>query len=186
MSILINGIPKHGTHALLKAVELLGVPVKYGNHPGAELVHMINEGEPVESKHIFIVRHPKNAFISWMRHYNLPLTSGMLQSRLQNMQEPEGNYLDFCQKFLDWMVCPDTLVIKFEDLISDQATITKITKYLDVPDQPDVIQNLPGHTLTWTGQLSNHETLDAWDDGVETVWKNIGGEYLMETLGYGS
>ena len=188
MSIVVNGIPKHGTHALLKAVELLGVPVSWRGSPGAILDHVgiDRKDEVADWKHLFILRNPKDAFISWMRWKNLPLTSGFIQSRLQNLQDPEGNYLEFCLPYLDWVMEDSVHVVRYEDLISEQDTIDAIADYLEVPRRNDVLQNLPGHTRTWNPEHSNHKTLSAWDNGVEQVWRGIGGEYLMETLKYGS
>ena len=182
--IICNGIPKHGTHALLKAVELLGVPVAWGSFPGAVLEHRIYDGVPVDGKHIFIIRNPKDAFISWMRHHSMPLIEGMIISRLQNMQQDfNGAYFNYCNCFTGWLNDKNTLVIRLEDLISDNGkTIKRIAEYLKVPYQKDAFINLPGHTVTWNPERSDHTKY--WTNRIEKVWEDTRCNELSEALGY--
>ena len=67
--ILVNGFPKSGTHALLKAVELLGIPVRSEqidvaiDH--AELNHLpYEEPRDRDDRFLFIKRDPRNVLIS--------------------------------------------------------------------------------------------------------------------------
>jgi len=196
--IICNGIQKHGTHALLKAVELLGVPVRYNDYPGAELWHLkygdlpIREREtgqsmkgdlPDYAKHIFIVRNPKDAFISWMRDRTHAISTGMLMSKLRTFED--CTYVEHCEPYLAWLNHPGTLVVRYEELISDGgASIKKIADYLDVPFLEDAFPNLPGHTLTWTNEHSDYKTLSAWTSMVDQVWAEIGGNELSGRLGY--
>lgn len=182
--IICNGIPKHGTHALLKAVELLGVPVAWGEFPGATLEHRIYDGVPVDGKHIFIIRNPKDAFISWMRHHSIALTEGMILSRLQNMQiDFEGTYFNYCNCFTGWLNDDATLVVRLDELKSDGgATIDRIADYLDVPRQADAFANLPGHTVTWNPISSDHAKY--WTDRIEQVWQATRCNELSKALGY--
>tara|TARA_R110000744_G_scaffold61874_1_gene127873 strand:+ start:1689 stop:2249 length:561 start_codon:yes stop_codon:yes gene_type:complete len=184
MNIICNGIQKHGTHALLKAVELLGQPIEFEGMEGAVLAHNEYGSIPVNTKHLFIIRNPKNAFISLMRMHNIPLTTGMLMAKLQSYDGE--NYVDHCKPYLDWLDDADTLVINFDDMVSDQGqtVMDSIADHLGVARQSDAKANLLGHTETWTGTLSNNETLDAWNDEVEAVWLSIGGLALEQRLGY--
>ena len=62
--ILVNSIPKSGTHALARTVELLGCPCEWGHRQW---------GEEVPERHLLIVRHPKNVVISWLRFEKHPI-----------------------------------------------------------------------------------------------------------------
>lgn len=197
--IVCNGVPKNGTHALLKAVELLGVPVRWRNIQGAELHHLPHGQLPYAHKRtgefmrgelsaddrlIHIIRNPKNAFISWMRMQGLPLTTGMIMARLQNHEE-SGSYIQSYEPFHGWLTDPHALVVRYEELISDNGeTIKKIAEYLGVKYQEDAFENLPGHTMTWNPQHSDYKTLDAWNEDVEAIWQKLGGNELSERLGY--
>ena len=185
MNIICNGIRKHGTHALLKAVELLGQPLQYKEQSGAVLRHDVYGDLPTSTKHLFIKRNPKNAFISLMRSYNLPLTSGMIRSKLLSFEDE--TYVDHCTPYLGWLDDPDTLVVKFEDLTTDSgASIDAIADHLGVSRQADAFANLFGHTVTWTGEFSDYEALAAWDAEVDAVWADMGGQALEMALDYGS
>jgi hypothetical protein len=183
MNIICNGIRKHGTHALLKAVELLGQPIAFNGMDGAALAHNKYGAITVNTKHLFIIRNPKNAFISLLRMHNIPLTTGMLMSKMQSFEDE--NYVAHCAPYLDWLDDAGTLVVSFDDMVSDQGQIVidSIADYLGVSRQSDARANLFGHTETWTGELSNHTTLDAWNAEVDAVWLSIGGLALEQRLG---
>ncbi len=60
MKVIANGFPKCGNHALVKALELLGIP--------ADVNHLsFAEGIPAGARHILIVRDPRNVVLRW-RH----------------------------------------------------------------------------------------------------------------------
>jgi hypothetical protein len=182
MDITCNGIRKHGTHALLKAVELLGCPVAYQGQPGANLHHkpFIEE---VTGKHIFIRRHPKNAFISLLRMHNIPLTTGMLISKMQSFEDE--NYVQHCDSYLGWLSDANALNIKFEDLMTDGGvTFQVIADYLNVPYLEDAYPNRFGLTATWSGELSDYTSLQAWTNAAQAAWVSIGGDQLEQDLGY--
>ena len=182
MEITCNGIRKHGTHALLKAVELLGCPVAYQGQDGATLHHKPFT-EEVNGKHIFIRRHPKNAFISLLRMHNIPLTTGVLISKMQSFESE--NYVQHCEPYLGWLSDNNTFNIKFEDLIKDGGTTFKvIANYLNVPYLEDAYPNRFGLTATWSGELSDYKTLAAWTAAVDETWTAIGGDQLEQDLGY--
>ena len=188
--IIVNGIEKHGTHALLKTVELLGMPVRCSvASEGAEHCHLQHTRKLAKknrhNKHLFIIRNPKNAFISYLRDRNLPLQSGMMASRIQVIDEKQ-TYYQMCKPFLGWLNEQSVHVVRLEDLVSDGGkTIDGIADYLGVPHQPEAFENLPGHTVTWNPIPSDYKKLKSWNEFVQAAWEKHGGLELEKALGYG-
>lgn len=58
MITLCNGLPKSGTHALEKAVQLLGRVTELDHVPYSD---------KREGRQLLIKRHPRNVVISWLR-----------------------------------------------------------------------------------------------------------------------
>jgi len=168
MKVICNGIPKSGTHALLKAVQLLGVTDTDHEH--------LAYSSPLHDKHILIIRNPRDVLISWCRWTYKQVTQGFII----------GAMAEFVQHYNDykpWLTDADTLVIKFEDLISDNGvTIQQIATYLDVPYLTDAYANLPGLTRTWTGNYS--DWTEHWTQDIEDAWQAVGGANVEQDYGY--
>lgn len=177
--IYANGIPKHGTHALLKAVELLGVPVRGRlSDAGAQLGHWPALDLAADDKHILIIRQPRNSLISWLRYGGLSVTQGLLSANMQDQ-------INACREYLHWLDDPRTLIVRLEALVSDGgATVQAIADYLGVPARPDAYSNIYGHTRTWSGQHSDWVTCAEWTPDVEAAWQAKGGGELAEAIGY--
>lgn len=166
MKLLVNGFPKHGTHVLMKACELLGCPGEHDHWPYGKL--------PEFTHHVFIKRDPRNALISLIRSIGEPLTQGIVISKIRKfMNAPLREEL---AQFSPWL--NTAFVVRFEDLIKDDKEMRRIAAYLEVPYLDDAFPNLPGHTRTWSGKYSDHRSL--WTPEIEKVWQKECPEVLSE------
>jgi len=168
--IICNGLPKSGTHALVKAVQLLG-------QPDTEHVHEPFGYDIGQNKHILVKRNPRNVLVSWVRFHGVQVTSGNLIGAIKRINDRSLGKL--FNDYKGWLTDPSTLVVKFEDLTTDNgATIQLIANYLAVPYLTDAYTYLPGLTRTWTGNLSNWR--NHWSAQVESEW-NLSGADVAET-----
>jgi hypothetical protein len=172
MSILVNACPKHGTHALQKAVELLG------QHVGD--VHHIGFGESLPdgiSKHLYIYRDPRNAILSWMRWDGKSITDGSFMAALRG-----DRYIPTTRKFVGWMRAPQVHQVRYEDLVADDHALRRIADFLGVPYLESAFPNLPGLTRTWNVEHSDFRKI--WTPAVAACWSEVGGDELVEAYGY--
>lgn len=176
MTICVNGCPKMGTHALLKAVELLGQPCDDVSH--------IPYGEQLPAgttKHLFIKRDPRNAMISWLRFNGKTVTDGTFMAVAQELMGGDTLSHDVTA-YVGWLSDPDTHVVKFEDLIATDQPLRDIATFLGVPYLDSAFPNLPGFTITWTGQYSDYTTI--WTPALDAFWQANGGLELLAAYGY--
>jgi len=175
MTICVNGSPKSGTHALLKACELLGVNPYMVNH--IPFGNTLPEGT---DKHIVIFRDPRNVVISWLRFQRKDITEGTIIAAATNTVKLQS-------QFVGWMNDPSTLILKFEDLIKNDAEIRKLANYLGVNYLDSAFPNLCGFTRTWTGSGRTPNYSDYtkyWTPAVEAFWASEEPAALLNTLGY--
>lgn len=171
--VTTNGFPKHGNHALVKAVQLLGVPCDVQHIPYGPVIAQA-------SKYIFIKRDPRNALVSWLRFMGKPVTQGMFITALNDF---DGRTLVAAMaEYEGWLTDANTFVVKFEDLIASDAAMQGIATYLGVPYLSDAFPALPGGTMTWTGALSDYTPI--WTPDVQTAWDAAGGPALLTRWGY--
>lgn len=163
----LNGPPKMGNHALWKACELLGIVTNGVNH--------VEHPADIERPHIFIRRDPRNALVSWVRFEGMPVTQGTLITAM-------ASYLPQLARYEGWLTDPDTLVVTFERLVSDDQQMREIAAHCGVPYLDDAWPNLPNHTKTWTGRLSDYR--EHWTPAVDAAWVAAGGPALLERWGY--
>lgn len=175
MIAYLNGCARSGTHALQKAVELLGLPV-YKN-----IVEMRREGynycEHDENvKEIFIHRHPKNRMISRLRRiHNFNPSEGQIIS---------GTYFEYDEQiqFLPFLSDPNCLIITLEDLIKDDQCLRSIASWLNVAYLEDAFPNLPGMTYSWHPVPSKWE--DYWTPAINDAWIANRGTELEQAFGW--
>lgn len=173
MKITTSGFPKHGNHALVKAMQLLGQPCQ---------VEHIPYGQAIPGRHIFIRRDPRNALISWLRMHGQPETPGMFISAFRRFQE--RTLVDEMAEYEGWLSDPATLVTTYEALVSTKMEMQRLCHLLDIPYLDGAFENLPGMTRTWEAQgYADFTTL--WTDEVDAVWKAEGGSELLDRWGYG-
>jgi hypothetical protein len=178
--IVVNGCPKAGTHALLKAVELLG------QNSWQRDVDHIPFGEPLPegiTKHCFIKRDPRDMLVSWLRHEAKPLTDGMAMSSFM------GGWYGMVSRFSPWLRDPNTKVFVFEYLIASDKAMLDLADYLEVPYLETAFPNLLGMTKTWTGgtnpmtpNFSDYRQI--WTPALEAFWIKFGGDALLKYWGY--
>ena len=164
--ILCNGLPKSGTHALVKAVELLGcVDVRQDHIP-------YTEGLKVD-KHLYIQREPRNMLVSWVRFAYPTVTKGYLIGAIKNYGSMKMSLPEAILRFDSWEHRKNVLVVEFESLIENDREMRRIAEYLEAPFLDDAFENLPGGTATWTGKLSRWE--DYWCPEIDEIWNEYFG-----------
>ena len=163
----LNGPPKMGNHALWKACELLGIVTSGVNH--------VEHPADIERPHIFIKRDPRNALVSWVRFEGMPVTQGTLITAM-------ASYLAMIAPFEGWLSDPRVHVVRFEDLVASDAAMRGIAAHVGVPYLDDAWPNLPNHTKTWTGRLSDYR--EHWTQPVADAWAAAGGNEAVKRWGY--
>lgn len=167
--VFLNGPPRMGNHALWKTCELLGIDSNGVNHlPWIKMP----KGGP---KRLFIKRDPRNALLSWMRHNGLLMTQTTAISRMRK-------YLETLQHFERWLHDQGTLVVSFERLLADDQQMREIAAHCGVEYVDDAWQNLPNHTRTWTGNLSDYRAI--WSEKVDRAWRERDGSAVLVRWGY--
>ena len=169
--VTTNGFPKSGNHALVKAVQLLGVP--------CDVAH-ITFGRPVEAKHVFIKRDPRNVLCSWLRFNGQPVTPGMFITAIRKFQDRP--LVDEMAEFEGWLTDENTLVVSYEALISSATELERIADYLATPYIYGAFEALPGMTRTWFADHSDFRAI--WTPEVEAVWQAEGGPELLKRWDY--
>jgi hypothetical protein len=164
-AVICNGIPKAGTHALKKGVELLGVQAEHQHTPHAD---------KEDGKQVVIFRHPKNIIMSWVRFSKRQISEGLILGAIQSF-EPFAAY--------DGYLDDDTvLTVRFEDLVADQKELVRISEYIGVDYIDGAFEMLPKHTRTWTGDFSNWE--DHWTDRIQESWIAMDGPEVETRWNY--
>lgn len=169
--VATNGFPKSGNHALVKAVQLLGVPCGVDHIPYSA---------SVSSKNIFIKRDPRNVICSWLRFTGNPVTPGMFISAFRHFQS-KSLVLELAE-YEGWLLDEQTLVVSYEALVANDQELRRIAAYLNTPYIDGAFENLPGMTATWFPIQSNYS--DIWTNELETVWNSEGGPELLKRWGY--
>jgi len=169
--VTTNGFPKCGNHALVKAIQLLGQPC---------VVEHLPFGEVVSDKHLFVKRDPRNVLCSWLRFNGYAVTPGMFITSFRHFQS--ASLVEEMAAFEGWLSDPNTLIVRYEDLIADDEELRTIAAYLDTPYIEGAFEALPGLTRTWFAQHSDYTTI--WTPNVEAVWIGEGGLELLARWGY--
>lgn len=184
MIYIANGMPKTGTHALLKGMELLGIPASLaGPQDGfGYMDHIPYSASPPAGKMVHIIRHPKNMLISWVRWVGNPVTEGMLIGAIQSYNTIGiAATLDAYQ---GWLSDANVHTVKYEDLVASAQALTDIATFLGVSYLVDAFANLPGLTETWTGSPSDYTTKAAWTANVDAAWTAAGIPARQAAFGY--
>jgi len=178
VNVFSSGFPKSGTHALAKAIELLGQPTIAGEH------RTYAEGVPADvTHHVFIKRDPRNIVLSWLRSNREPVTPGMVMSRIQRFDQ--HSLVEEMRPYEGWLVVGQTLrthVVRYEDLIADDKALRGIAEFLGVPYIEDAWEQLEGHTITYFPEHSDYRKV--WNEAVAKRWTTSGGDALLRRWGY--
>lgn len=180
MSAHATGFPKHGNHALVKALQLLGCPARVRHIPWAE------ESAYRDAPRVFIMRDPRDAIISMLRMHRHPVTPGMFLTWFRAWRTddgPEGVPLALAMaEYEGWLTDPDTLVVRFEDLKADSQALRRIAAHIGVPYLEGAWESLPGLTRTWNDTPSDYRII--WTPEIEAAWNAEGGSALLARWGY--
>lgn len=184
--VIANGFPKTGTHALKKAIELLGLTrVQHMHQPH----HRATGGKPFkfDGRMVIVYRHPRNVLVSTCRALGNATASGNLIGLIRDHRSPfspsdVGSMARAYRAYLPWRDDKRCLVVRYEDLVSSDASLRRMAGYLGVPFLDDAFANLPGLSPTWSGAPSRWQ--DHWSEAVEAVWIEAGMQALQEELGY--
>lgn len=169
----LTGFPKHGNHALAKAVQLLGVPCQVTHIPWSE------EMGYRDAPRLMIVRDLRDGLVSWLRMKKLPLTPGMVMARLRQWADDEsGTLVEQLAHYEGWLTDPATFRVSYERLNVTATEMQRIAEHLDVSYPRDAWGSLWGGTRTWNAVHSDHRPL--WTPEVEAVWQEIGGPAALE------
>lgn len=168
----VTGAPKSGTHALVKACELLGVPASHHHEPW-------REGLAIDGQPLLVQRDPRNMAVSWVRHRGRPVTEGTVIAAIR--QYARGSLVEDLAAYEPWR--DRAIVVRFEDLIGDARGMQALARALESPVDPvAAFGALPGGTLTWTGRLSDWTTV--WTPTIERVWVDLDGPAALQRWGY--
>ena len=162
-----NGSPKTGTHLLQKAVKLFGGYATFATH---------NHNPSLASRHIHIIRNPRDALISYLRMNNVELLRSNIIKEMPRFIEEYSEYIPLLSR-------SDVLTVTFENLLTDESEIGKISQFLNLPLTDDHFRKLWGETYTFTGRLSDWKS-HFTHPKTTRKWKEFGGLDLEKELGY--
>lgn len=173
MVLCTHGFPKSGTHALVKACQLLGVPCDVEHRPFVD-------GLPPGTTHdVFIYRDPRNILVSKLREEGQPLTPGMIIQKFRRFQT--ASLRAELQAYHPWLKSAGWRV-RFEDLVASATAMEGLALYLGVPYIAGAFAELPGLTRTYNTVTSDYRTV--WTPEVEHAWTHEGGPELLAAWGY--
>lgn len=173
--ILTTGFPKSGTHALVKAVQLLGHPCQVDHMPHTEYAGAW------PGPRIVIKRDPRNVLLSWVRHQGKPVTRGMAITFMRDYDAGQ-TLAQAMAPFEGWLSDPGALLVSYEALTASDDEMRRIAAHLDTPYIDDAWRWLPGMTRTWRADHSDWEAL--WTPQMDAAWREIGGPELLDRWGY--
>lgn len=215
--IVCNGCSKSGTHFLTSLMlsmgkeQLGGTLIKRpsrklyftGKRPLADLfssnndsfvhAHLIHRKPLAERlrdhKHLFIVRHPRNIAISWMRHRLKQDASLQASEELLLKIVSGGMFGHAVAKFVElhvpWTQQQEVCTVRFEDLVArDGGTLQRIATHVDVPKDKAHFENAFGKGSTYMGSFSDWSNSEFWTTAVEDAWLDSGGAKVEQELGY--
>lgn len=169
--ISCNGSSKTGTHALLKTVYLFGGMGFTATHN-----HIPFDTEQVLGKHIHIRRNPRNVLISWIRFTKQKLREDVI---IKNMPY----IIDEMKGYLGWLTDDKVLNVSFEDLLTDENELNRISDFIGLPLTDNHFKKLWGNTPTFTNNLSDWQWY--WQSElVQKAWVANDGHILETLMGY--
>jgi hypothetical protein len=173
--INLNGAPKSGTHALIKAVELLGLPC---DGVSAQILRSPYAVAPKGAGAVFIYRHPRNALISRVRMERAQqVTPGLLITTMSG----------FCAEYMqyvDYLSDSETLCVRLENLIAQETTHQAIAAHIGRMYIANAHAALPGMTFSYNAAPSEWTTDLNWTQQVTDEWVANGGAACEAAFGY--
>lgn len=171
--IIVNGVRKSGTHALLRSVDLFAETsiqqVRHSHIPYA-LRRKIKG-----FSHIHIWRNPRNILVSRARS----LTKE--KPREQDLLHLIPIVLNELRSHLNWYYSKSCYNVRFEELLSDPDVIKNLADFLGFKLIEDHFLKIWGRTRTSTFELSNWK--DHWTSSIEQQWLVNGGYSIEAYIG---
>lgn len=173
--LYLHGVSKGGTHALIKAVELLGAPAA-----DTSMHREGYEGATTGPGSVFIYRHPRNSLVSSVRmHKEEIVTEGYLIGAMYNV------YSRWMDGYLPYLSDPVVLAIRLEDLREDGgATLRQIANHIGRPYLDNAYERLPGMTYSWHEPDKWSHWQDHWTPAVDEAWSKERGPEIEKAFGY--
>ena len=170
-----NGLAKCGTHALQKAIELLGVPFVKGS---ALMSRVPYDSASTGPGSVYIYRHPKRWLVSLVRQAREDVvTQGFLISTMHDVYPLWMSYEPFLSD-------SDTLSVRLEDLIGDGGgTLRAIADHIGTLYLEDAYANIPGMTHSFNKVPSTWEPHSTPE--TEAAWIAARGPEVEKAFGYG-
>nr|WP_205387869.1 sulfotransferase domain-containing protein [Pseudosulfitobacter sp. DSM 107133] len=154
------------------------------------LIHRPQLAERLKAhRHLFILRHPRNIAVSWMRHRikqnpELEASSEYLENVIRGGMFAHS-VPDFIAMHLPWQRDESTLTVRFEDLVArDMPTLEAIAAYVGGEPDPLHYDNAFGSGSTFMGTFSTWAENPLWNDAVEKAWVETGGPKVEADAGY--
>jgi hypothetical protein len=140
----------------------------------------------LKNKHIVIVRHPKNAAVSWMRERvrgNPELQPGkdllikLIKKGIHQIPLPK-----VYESYLPWLNDKNICSVRFETAFEPES-ITRIIDYLGLEHKVAMsVTNSKHQGPTATAKWSNWQ--EFWDQEVEDIWNQYDGNIVCQKFGY--
>ena len=133
--------------------------------------------------HIHIRRDPRNVLMSMLRYTKRTVSPGTFLTAFRSFElSGSTSLVDQMAGYEPWLSDPDTLNIKYEDLVSSDAVMRAIATHIGVPYLDGAFEDLPGWTITWNDVPSDYT--EVWTPLVQEAWAAEGGNELLERWGY--
>lgn len=160
--LIAVGFPKSGTHALQRALLLLGL----GYIPTS---HLPYANRHTDQPYAFIKRDPRNVVISRVRWQQKPVTEEWIVHYLRQWNE-RRTMGEALAAFEGWLMDPDAVQVTFERLVTEPREMQRLGEGVRGRWQPERWRELrSGESRTYTGQLSNWP--EHWTPRIEGVWE---------------
>jgi len=169
--IICNGAYKTGTHLLWKAVLMFGYEFNPESHRHDPYPHSYADTD----KHLHITRSPRNVVASWLKFNKIPFSEENYIGQIEYI-------IDNMSVYVGWLSAPNTLNIKFEELLTDPNQINVIAEFIGMEPVENHFIDLWGQTPTFTPDPSIWR--DFWTPVIATKWVESGGLELEMALGY--
>lgn len=171
MNVIVNGFWKHGTHAGVKACELLGVPAETSHWQWGDKM-------PKHTHHVFMKRDPRDGFVSWVR-----ATRTKTEPRQGHIIATMREQIPQLHKYRRWLKEDGVFVCELKELRANDVQIKRLAEYLRVPYLEDAFAGIESPSPTWNLTQTNY--LDFWTSPIEAVWQELGGPQILVEWGYG-
>jgi len=170
--VFVNGFPQSGNHALVKAVQLLGLPARVEHVP-------FKDGAPADATHIvFTKRDPRNVIVSALRKEGQLVTPGTFLAKFRRFRVT--SLRKELQAYDGWLNTAGQ-VVAYERLL-EERTIRSLANYLGVPLHFGVVEQIPGLTRTYNAVRSDYRPI--WTREVQHAFVHEGGAEMLLRWGY--